>query len=187
MTTERTPAEQKWDLALVARARVILREGYCPCGDLIANHFPVSFLCRRVDCPCRGLNHEVDDLLAAIEAGALTALSAQLAEQRSINAATVEALQAAVDDHGDDGFCDTCEPWAALLADPSKAATEWRTQVAKEAVSPDRLWKAMRSLAERPEHPIVISWAGNGPEFKRGISEVEMTEALSALLSEDSK
>ena len=183
MTTDRTPAEQ---LA----------------AELGRHHARLTD--PRYFCAVCGQNWPCDQSRAS---EFLTALSAQLAEQRSINAAResenaaqVEALRHIVGlgssvplgmdpesfYHLEMNEAIKTAAWA-LHPDPSKAATEWRTQVAKEAVSPDRLWKAMRSLAERPEHPIVISWAGNGPEFKRGISEVEMTEALSALLSEDSK
>ena len=186
MTTDRTPAEQ---LAMLREA--IETEWY---NGNISQEAHDRLLLPYEWSESLSARMESAEELAMLARDSEDSLSAQLAEQRSITAALVEAGQHA---HGcrvwkvlrADRVCDCGQVgrWADALRSSSKAATEWRTQVAKEAVSPDRLWKAMRSLAERPEHPIVISWAGNGPEFKRGISEVEMTEALSALLSEDSK
>jgi hypothetical protein len=64
-------------------------------------------------------------------------LSAQLAEQRSINAALTDHLEHCLNhlEPADDADCrDELAAARTLLADSAKAATEWRTQVAKEAV-----------------------------------------------------
>ena len=160
-------AEPRWNLALVALARVSLREGCCPCGDLIANHFPVSFLCRRVDCPCRGLNHEVDDLLSAIEDGACAPLAAQLAEAQAQVAARedeVAGLVALASEEGCEVYSDTdclatefpdpclyCR--VRRLADPDRAAAASRyTEQAKQRGAEKERERLRPLLAISPDH-----------------------------------
>jgi hypothetical protein len=57
-----------------------------------------------------------------------------------------------------------------------------RVRKAEAALTVERIAEAMRALAERPDRPIVISWAGGGAEFRRSITETEMCAALLAAL-----
>jgi hypothetical protein len=129
-----------------------------------------------------GLDHDMGDRAAFAQTLVdRRFLLAQLAEQRSINVALTEKFKL--------GFCsldrfDTCgDPFCTdareMLGSTSKAATEWRTQVAKEAVEAERerLDSVVTSLREAL-YAAIMTFEG-GAEL--GLTPDQMYQAAKSL------